>query len=153
MQPEQAPIDLPRYQVRADGKGLDIDTVYSRCPRCSVVATSTGVSYAITTDGGFDPAHPLEVTCNAAGHRYSVTVAELLGHDATAHCVRCGAGFAVPSVADQVVCPSCRLYQDAPFLHADDTRRAQLDRTRQAYYAQIRAVLGHPDPGGHDGQR
>lgn len=153
MQPERAPIDLPRYQVRADGKGLDIDTVYSRCPQCSFVAASTGVSYAITAEGAFDPAHPLDVTCNAAGHRYSVAAAELLPHDATAHCVRCGTSFAVPSVADQVVCPSCRLYQDAPLLHADDARRAELDRTRQAYYAHIRTVLGHAGPGGDDGRR
>lgn len=143
------PAENPSYQTRADGAGLDIDTVYTRCPQCGIVATSTGVSYAITADGGLDPAHPLEITCNAVGHRYSAAFIDLLAHDATATCVRCDTVFAVPAVADQVVCPSCRLYQDGPFLHADDSRRAELDRTRQAHLAQIRAALraSRPPPG------
>ena len=137
------PAPVPRYRTGPDG-GLDIDTVYTRCPQCSIVATSTGVSYVLTADGGFDDTQPIELSCIAAGHRYAVTAADFLPHDACGSCVRCATVFAVPATADQVVCPSCRLYQDAPFLHLDDQRRGQLDGTRQQYLDKIRTVLGHP---------
>jgi hypothetical protein len=130
---------LPRFQDRPDG-GLDIDTVYTRCPQCAIVATSTGVDYALTPAGGFDPGRPAAFTCLAGGHRYTTLVADFLPHDARCRCVRCQIWFAVPAAADQVVCPSCRLYQDGPFLHPDDTRRGVLDDVRARYLARIRAI-------------
>ncbi|WP_089255532.1 hypothetical protein [Asanoa hainanensis] len=103
---------VPRFQTRPDG-GLDIDTVYTRCPQCGIVATSTGVDYAITAGGDFDPGEPVELACPAL-HHYRVTVADFLPRDASCFCVRCGSPIVVPATADQVVCLTCRLYQDGP---------------------------------------
>ena len=143
--PEPDSVPGLRYLPRPDG-GLDIHTVYTRCPTCQVVATSTGVDYALTPDGGFDPMQPIKLSCIAGAHRYTATVDEFLIHDAPCTCRRCGVVFAAPAAADQVVCPGCRLYQDGPFLDAVSGRRAEIDATRREYLAAVRARLAAHRP-------
>jgi hypothetical protein len=56
----------------------DFDTVYTRCPGCGVVGTSSSADYLLTDSGELDPAYEIELTCMQAGHRYKVTTAAFL---------------------------------------------------------------------------
>jgi DNA-directed RNA polymerase subunit RPC12/RpoP len=102
-------------------------TIYTRCPACGVVAAAGSLDYALTgPDGAMDQERPVEIGCSLAGHHYTAHVEDFLARDAVRTCsrARCAHTFAVPAVADEVVCPQCRLHQAGPFSAVDDERTA-----------------------------
>jgi hypothetical protein len=121
----------------------DFDTVYTRCPACGVVGTSSSADYLLTEAGELDPGYEIELTCLQADHRYKVTTAAFLPRDAVRTCARsgCGATFSCPAEADKVVCPVCRLHQPGPFLDADPARRDYVARVHADYMDDVRARL------------
>ncbi len=142
-------INVPAYD-RVDGRP-DFDTVYTRCPRCGVVATG-GATYQPAPDGDIDPSRDLELTCQLAGHRYTAPVAAILPRDATSTCRRpgCGHTYPVPAGADEVVCPACRLHQDGPARTTNPGRREHHRQIYGAYMDGVRAqlrTLRDRDPG------
>ncbi|MEV0732366.1 hypothetical protein [Polymorphospora sp. NPDC050346] len=133
-----------RFDV-VDGRP-DFDTVYTRCPTCGVVAAAGSADYPLTAGGDADLSGEIRLTCAPAGHRYTVTSAAFFARDAVRTCARpgCGTTFACPAEADEVVCPTCRLYQPGPFLHADDRRRDYVRRVHHDYLDDVRARLHRP---------
>jgi hypothetical protein len=95
----------PLYDIIEDHP--DFDTVYTHCPGCGVVGTSSSADYLLTDSGELDPAHEIELTCMQAGHRYKVPTTAFLPRDAVRTCARsgCGTTFPCPAEADEVVCP------------------------------------------------
>jgi hypothetical protein len=124
----------------------DFDTVYTRCPACDAVAACGSVDYVLTADGQMDLAHPVEISCVIAGHHYAVYTGAFLARDATRTCSRpsCAATFAVPAIADEVVCPHCRLHQPGPFIATDDHRTAYVDGVYAEHANTIRERLRRP---------
>lgn len=107
----------PAYDV-IDGQP-DLDTVYTRCPICGVVAAVGKTSPVVAGDVEGDPAAPgwqVELTCLLAGHRSIVTAASALARNGVKTCARpsCGKTFPVPADAEEVICPTCRLRQPGP---------------------------------------
>lgn len=94
----------------------DLDTVYTRCPTCGVVAPAAEATYVTPAQRDLAAGAQIELTCIIAGHRYLVTVASVLARDGAKTCSRpsCGNTFPVPVDADEVVCPGCRLRQPGP---------------------------------------
>ena len=135
------PVPVPVFDV-VQGRP-DFDTVYTRCPACGVVAACGGVDYVLTDAGGMDSAHPVKISCVLAGHPYAVYSSAFLARDATRTCSRpsCGATFAVPATADEVVCPHCRLHQPGPFIGADKHRTAYVDGVYTQHMDTLRARL------------
>jgi hypothetical protein len=121
----------------------DFDTVYTRCPGCGVVGTSSSADYLLTDTGELDPAYEIELTCMQAGHPYKVTTAAFLPRDAVRTCARsgCGTTFPCQAEADEVVCPVCRLHQPGPFLGADPERRDYVARVHADFMDDVRARL------------
>ncbi|HEY6793462.1 MAG TPA: hypothetical protein VI248_02130 [Kineosporiaceae bacterium] len=138
------PVDgLNPFDLAPSGRP-DFDTGYLRCPGCGVIATPATVDYPVTPDGRLADGRPIEVTCTFDGHRHQVTAAAFLPRDAVAGCRRpgCAATFPVPTAADEVVCPACRLHQDGPGLD-DQKRRDHVGQVYSAHAAALRARLGH----------
>jgi hypothetical protein len=133
---------VPRYDVDASGQP-DFDTLYTRCPSCGLVATSSYANYTLTPDGDLDPAHPIALTCPVGGHPYTVTMSAVLDRDTVRTCARqgCDMVIACPSAADQVVCPDCRLHQPGPFLALDPERVDYVDQVEDDFDARVRARL------------
>lgn len=125
----------------------DMDTMYTRCPVCGVVASAGSADYALTADGQLDTNREIRLTCVQAGHPYLVTAAQFLARDAVRTCSRadCGMTFGCPAEADQVCCPHCHLYQPGPFLNADPTRGAYVDQVRADWADDVRERLRRRD--------
>lgn len=94
----------------------DLDTVYTRCPTCGVVATAAQATYVAPAHPGLTPGWQIELTCIIAGHSYVATASSVLARDGAKTCSRpsCGTTFPVPADADEVVCTGCRLHQPGP---------------------------------------
>lgn len=133
------------FDLAADGRHPDFTTGYLRCPACDLIASPGSVDYPITPDGRLGVG-PIEVTCPFDGHRHQVTPAAFLIRDAVAVCRRpgCGATFAVPAAADELVCPHCHLHQQGSAPEADPQRRDQIRRVRADHARAVRAQLGRP---------
>ena len=121
----------------------DFDTAYTRCPVCSVVGACGSVEYALTSTWDWDQQQPVVIKCVMAAHTYSAYAEAFLLRDAVRVCSRptCRATFAVPAIADQVICPQCRLYQPGPFIAVDDDRVTYVDGVQAEYDATVRARL------------
>jgi hypothetical protein len=103
----------PAYDA-IDGRP-DLDTVYTRCPICGVVAAVGRAAHIVEGDPTA-PGWQVDQTCLSAGHRSIVTAASALARDGVKTCARpsCGKTFPVPADAEEVICPICRLRQPGP---------------------------------------
>jgi hypothetical protein len=126
-----------RYEL-TDGRP-DVDTLYTRCPECTVIAPIGSVVYHLGEGRDLDPAAPITITCLLAGHRYRITAAAVLARDATTDCNYCGNTFAIPANADEVVCLACRAHHDGPGRRADPVRAEQQHQQHAAW------LTGLPD--------
>jgi hypothetical protein len=118
----------------------DMDSIYTRCPSCGIVAPAGSVSFGRTDEDAVDPDEPLLLACIPAAHRYTVTTSAFLARDAVRVC-RCGTAVPCPAEADQIVCTSCHLQQPGPFLDLDPDRRDYVHRVHRDYLRNVRSQL------------
>lgn len=132
-----------------DDRHPDTKTIYLRCPSCTVLSVPIGLTYSPADAGGISPDHPVEATCGLCAVEHTTTAAVMVPRDARRTCARCALSFAVPTGADEVVCPGCALHQPGPAALGDPDRAAAVDRIRTAHLAAVRARLRdlYPDDG------
>lgn len=81
-----APAAAGRWDV-VDGRP-DFAAVYTVCPVCGAVGTSSGSTYTLTPAGGLDLDRAIELACCLLWHRYTARAMAILPRDTTITCRR-----------------------------------------------------------------